>query len=324
MNDYILLYGEKKLEDNICIKNMFKNTRKISLGWIDLDHANNMKIIDEEVKKGIKQIIFFGMEIGWEKLIQDVKEKYSNIKIKVICNTSDSLLYYDYERNNFFDLLELSKKGVVSQIAFLRKGQYSTYSKIGYNCYYLKENYILPKKEVQSKKQNNNKKNIGIYPLNYTWDKNIFNQLCIAKFIDNSVLNYNRLDERMEDFLTTMKIENSPVEIKEINEENIINEIIKNDVTVATTFTEYFHPVFFLSMELGIPCLIGNTIDFFGKDDDDLKSYIVTEAEDNPIINAEKIRTILSNKEKVLNLYKKWKEKYNEEAKENINEFLNI
>lgn len=322
MSDYILLYGEKKLEDNICIKNMFKNTRKINLGWIDLDYVSNMKIIDEEVEKGIKQIIFFGMEIGWKKLIKDVKEKYNDIKIKVICNTSDSLLYYDYERNNFFDLLELSKMGIISQIAFLRKGQYSTYSKIGYNCCYLKENYVLTL-ENGLKKENNNK-SIGIYPLNYTWDKNIFNQLCIAKFIDNSLLNYNRLDERMEDFLATMKIKSSPVEIKEINEENIAKEIIKNDVIIATTFTEYFHPVFFISMELGIPCLVGNTVDFWENENNELRSYLVTETEDNPIVNAEKIKRILSNKEKILELYANWKKQYNKEVEKNINEFLNI
>lgn len=43
-------------------------------------------------------------------MIADVKEKYPDIEIKVICTTQDSLLYYEYERNNFFELLELSKK----------------------------------------------------------------------------------------------------------------------------------------------------------------------------------------------------------------------
>ena len=61
MEKYILLYGDKKKEDNICITNMFKNTREINLGWTDFDYKNNIKIIDEEIEGGVKQIIFFGL-----------------------------------------------------------------------------------------------------------------------------------------------------------------------------------------------------------------------------------------------------------------------
>ena len=130
MKKYILLYSDKKPEDNICLTNMFKNNKKINLGWTDFDYNNNMKVINEEIEKGVKQIIFAGLEIGWGKMIADVKEKYPDIEIKVICTTQDSLLYYEYERNNFFELLELSKKGIVTDIAFLRKGQYETYKNL--------------------------------------------------------------------------------------------------------------------------------------------------------------------------------------------------
>ena len=58
----------------------------------------------------------------------------NNLKIKIICNTQDSLLYYDYERENFFKLLELSKKNIINNIAFLK-------NEIDYMCGF---NYILP------------------------------------------------------------------------------------------------------------------------------------------------------------------------------------
>ena len=157
----------------------------------------------------------------------------------MIANTLDSLLYYEYERNNFFDMLELSKEKVINDIAFLRKSQYEKYKKIGYECSYLIENYQL---NMISESQNIEKKkdeiNLGIYPLNYTWDKNIFNQLCIPKFIENCNLNYNNLDERMQDFLQTMEIKNTPHRIEKISDKNLIEELGKNDVIVATSFTE--------------------------------------------------------------------------------------
>lgn len=321
MNKYIVLYGEKKIEDNVLVTNMFENTKKIALGWTEFDYNSNLNTINEEIKKGIEQIIFFGLEIGWDKLIETIKSENANIKIKVICNTLDSLLYYDYERDNFFRLLEMSKNSIIDDIAFLRKGQYETYSAIGYKCSYLMENYTMNKR-IKLDSQKRDKINVGIYPLNYVWDKNIFNQLSIAKFIENCNLNFNDLDPRMEEFLKKMKIEYVKDKVEEINEENLIKCIQKNDVIIASTFTDYFHTVFFISMEMGIPCLIGNNSDFFDNDDE-LKKYIVTSAEDNPITNSEMVKNILENKEKIQKLYGEWKEKYNQKANKSKEDFFN-
>lgn len=321
MKPYILLYGDKKKEDNICLTNMFENHCPINLGWTDIDYKHNTKIIEDKIKEGIEQIIIAGFEIGWDKMVQNIKKNHPNILIKVICNTQDSLLYYDYERQNFFKLLELSREDIIQEIAFLRRGQYEIYKSLGYNCSYLMENYTLAEDKKINCKANKNVE-LGIYPLNYTWDKNIFNQLCIAKFIENCHLNYNNLDSRMEEFLNTMKISNTPDKIEDINEKKLIEKIAKNDVIVATSFTEYVHPIFFISMELGIPCLIGNNSDFFDEEST-LKNYIVSSTEDNPIINAKMIEKILKEKDKINELYKTWKKEYNIKAQESLKKFLN-
>ncbi len=321
MKKYILLYGDKKPEDNICITNMFEHTKAINLGWTDFDYNYNKKIIDKEIEEGIEQIIFSGLEIGWDKLIKDIKQENPDLIIKVICNTQDSLLYYEYERENFFTLLELSKQGIVSDIAFFRKSQYETYKNLGYNCSYLKENYILKEEKKLSTYTQNEKLNIGIYPLNYTWDKNIFNQLCIGKMLENCNINYNALDERMDDFLETMNILHTQDKIKKIEEDELIQKMSKNDAIVSTSFTDYLHPVFWISMELGIPCLVGNHTDFL-EENVQLKQYVVTTAEDNAIINAELLKKMIQNKEKIHQLYKEWKQEYNKEAEKQLIEFI--
>ena len=84
-NNYIVLYSDKKREDNIMIKSMFSNTIKIDVCWTDSDCDKYIKLIDKYIKeKELKQIIFAGFELGWDKLIQYIKSNYSNIIVKVI------------------------------------------------------------------------------------------------------------------------------------------------------------------------------------------------------------------------------------------------
>ena len=88
MKNYILLYGDKKPEDNICLTNMFERSKPIHLGWTDFDYNHNMNLIQEEIKNGIEQIIFAGLEIGWDRMIEAIKKDYPNVNlIQVIIDT---------------------------------------------------------------------------------------------------------------------------------------------------------------------------------------------------------------------------------------------
>lgn len=327
-DNYIVLYANKKIEDNILLLNMFKNCRQIEICWTEALYMKNLekiRILIKETK--ISQIIFSGLELGWDKLIKSIKQENPHLRIKVICNTSEALLYYDYERNNFFKILELSKKEYINNIAFLKHGQYILYKNLGYNCSFLMQNYRKKTNYAINQSSNNKKINIGIYPLNYTWDKNIFNQLCVAKFLDNSLVNYNKIDERMKEFLDAMKIDNNPINIKKISEEELTKEIIKNDIIISCSFTDYYNPIFFIAMENRIPCIIGNTSNLFeiqDKETIDLKEIIVSDAEDNPITNSNIAKKCIEKKEKVIELYRIWKNKYDKIANQNINEFLKI
>lgn len=55
MEDYLVLYGDKKPEDNICLLNMFKETKKIPIGWTkkDIDEVKQImkKVSSKEKNK---------------------------------------------------------------------------------------------------------------------------------------------------------------------------------------------------------------------------------------------------------------------------------
>ncbi len=327
-DNYIVFYADKKSEDNIVLINMFKYCKQIDICWTESLYMKNIEIIINTINETkVSQIIFSGLELGWDKLIKSIKSEYPQLVIKLICNTSEALLYYDYERDNFFKMLKLANEDYINNIAFLKHGQYILYKNLGYNCSFLMQNYMKNTNSVIEESVINKKINIGIYPLNYTWDKNIFNQLCIGKFLDNSITNYNKINERMKEFLDSMGIDNNPINIKNINEEEIRKEIIKNDIVVSCSFTDYYNPIFFIAMENNIPCIIGNTSNLFEIQDEEtqqLKEIIVTDSEDNPITNSNIVKICLEKKEKVLELYRIWKHKYDKIAKKNINEFLKI
>ena len=205
MKKYMLLYANKKIEDNICLLNMFKNNKEIRIAWTESDINYNVKIVDNLVNEEYVEIILASLEFGWSEFIRRIRKKYPSLKIKVICSTQDSLLYYEYERTNFFELLELSKNKEIDEIGFLRKGQYEVYRDLGYKCSFIYENYTLTKRiDVTSDKSDDIR--LGFYPLNYTWDKNIFNQLCVGKMLDKAIINYNCIDERMIDFLENKEL----------------------------------------------------------------------------------------------------------------------
>lgn len=316
---YLLLYGDKKEEDNILIPFMFKNYQKIPLGWIDKDKKFIKDIIEQKYNEGVNQFIFWGLEVGWNEVIKIAKKKYKNIKIKIICNTTDALLYYDYERENFFELLNLSKEGTVDNIAFLHKGMYETYKKLGYKSSYILENISLEKSKLEL--DVNLEQSIGIYQLGYTWDKNIYNQLSVGKFLDGRIIKYNPLDKKMEEFLKIMKINSQKDLIEEMDAYKIAKIISKNIINVSCDFTDYVHPIALISMECGVPCIIGDTSYLFNTEI--LQRYLVVHSEDNPIRISSKIMDAIDNSKEINEEYKKWKKGYNKKSEDSIIEFLN-
>lgn len=315
---YLLLYGNKKAEDNILIPFMFNNYQEIPLGWIEKDKILIENIINESYEQGIKQVLLWGLEVGWGEVIEKTKKKYPDIKIKVICNTSDALLYYDYERENFFELLDLSRRKIVNDIAFLHKGMYETYSKLGYSSSYILENISLDEEKIELAESK--EKNMGIYHLNYTWDKNIYNQLSVGKFLKDMTINYNPLDKKMEEFLKVMKINSNKDSLNKIDAYEIAKVISKNAINISCDFTDYVHPIALISMECGIPCIIGDTSYLFNTEV--LKKYLVVHSEDNPVKIVEKITNAICRKEEIMEEYKCWKREYNKKAKESIDNFL--
>ena len=74
------------------------------------------------------------------------------------------------------------------------------------------------------------------------------------------------------------------------------------------------------SFESGVPCLIGNNNDYFTNTE--LENYVVVSREDDQEYIKEKILYCIENKEKIMGLYKKWKQEFDKKTKEYVKEFV--
>ena len=87
-------------------------------------------------------------------------------------------------------------------------------------------------KEYSEKQDGKRKveKHIGIYVDNDEWYTNIYNTISTVVFIENSVLNYNLLNDRFLEFIETYNIKSNPSIFSYASIERTMKEFLKNDI----------------------------------------------------------------------------------------------
>lgn len=307
----ILCLTSKNVIENKLIEKMFSNFNVLSSKEIMYLKTNE-----------INQIIIYGVNNNSLKLI-DRLIKIGNIKIKVITDIYEGVLFNHKDKDNYLKILRYLKENKIYKLYFLKKGIYEAYRIHNYNVGYIMPNYIVDNNKYINNINDKNKFIIGAYKNNFNWNNNTINTLSIARFFDNSLLFYNVFDDREKEFLSTFKIENKPLsKFKTI--ENYLNYINSSSIVLDIEFTNNFNLNFMLSAELKIPCLLGNNNDFFNNLNFKYKDIFITSSEDNPYLNSIQIEDMLKNK-KLTNILEElyiWKQKYNDLQKNNIKKVI--
>lgn len=363
----ILLYTNTKEQETAIIKNMLKDVKDIRIeelypvGRLEYKHLKDLKIlkwdiVDINIKyvdgilketlngefDGISksekevQIIIYGIDKGVSKVIRYISEIYPDVKIKLISNTYEGLIFYDYERKNFFKCLELLKENKIHKLYFLKKNIAEAYKNLGYNVSYLMQNYKVDSKLIEETskirnnlksllKENDNNVKIGVYKSNGFWNNNVYNTLSVAKFINNAVLRCNINILRDYEFINKQNINSNIVYFNQRDENKLVREIAKNDIVLDLDFTNNFTVVSLIAMQLKVPFLIGNNQDLFTDLEFKNSDLFVSNSEDNPLENSKKVMEILKNKnkEKLSEELFDWKKEYDKIQENNLNKMLN-
>ena len=204
-----------------------------------------------------------------------------------------------FSRDIFKNILEFYDRNIIDNIICLDNSTYEVLKNSGYKVKYLKL-------DVNSRLEKaKNSKTIGLIGNDYNPNNNIYNELSAVRMIDYS---YVKLLKSMP--ITKHFIKFFDIKAKEFN--NLDEVIMNNDINLYCNFTFNNFELILKSMDMGIPCLLGNT-DFFDNNKI-LKEYLVLESDDDIEEIANRINLVRENKKLILKEYKKFRVDYSKEA----------
>lgn len=321
-------------EDNIVLYNptwlgVANSTKGLFTSIVPLEavkKADREKLIIAINKnKNIKSVIFSQIVDGWTDLIKELKKSNKELKLKVIWHANNFEVISDYTWDLNKKVIDLYDEGYITSIAFVKESMAKFYEKKGYNTYNFLNNVRIDEK-IKSQPKETPKNfmkeeiKIGVYNAHSRELKNIYTQLLVGTYFENAIVDIVPSSKEVIDYAKKIGIKFTDIN-RFIPTEELLKRILENDINVYATFTEC-SPMFPLeSFEMGVPCLIGNNNDYFMGSK--LREYVTVNREDDPEEIYNKIVNVLNNKDEVMKLYREWKEQFDKDLVDKVNEFLN-
>lgn len=305
-----------------------KNSTKYSFGNNILEireqytDKESYMIAQEIVNAGKKMVIFNAFAIGWEKIVKALKEIKPDIIVKLLIHGGNALLSEPYDWNVHNIMLDLYERGMADEICFVKKSLYEFYKAKGYRTSFLMNDVIIPDKEKYIPKQKENDCiKIGLYASGDRWVKNTYNQISAASLVKNAKLDCIPINSKISTLARRYDI-NLTGEENNVPKEEMYRRMANNDINLYVTFTECAPLIPLESLELGTICITGDNHHYFIGTE--LEKYLVVTKEDDIMEIYNKINFALENKDKILELYKKWKKDYSKKAKESFENFIKL
>ena len=298
---------------------LFKNT--VAIKEI-LNKKQIETIVDSIIDSQVKYVIFSSITFGWKTIVEKLKEKNKNIKIKFLWHGSYAMFVERNESYFLYSIMELMDRGLVDSIGFFKESMAEFYKKKGYNAFFVTNN--VNNIEITNKKafkKEEGKVYLGSYAAGDRWGKNTANQLSAASMIKNSIVDIIPTTTLISEFCETMNIQINDKTLGYLPRQELLNRLALNDVNLYVTFTECSPVLPLESLELGVPCITGNNHSYFK--DSKLYEYLVVKSEDDINEIYKKIVYCINNKEEIITLYKEWKKEYDIISKELLDEFIN-
>lgn len=314
-NEYVAVYNSDWLGTTCSTKEAFNSTISINELWSDYEVK---EIANCFATSNIKLIIFSAFSSSWFSLIDIIKEKNPEIRIKILWHGDNAMHLEDYDWEVFKKMFEYLKTKKIVSIGFVKRTMYEFYLKKGYNVEFVMNNVHIDNQKKSTKKESTNTK-IGLYASGDRWVKNFYNQLAAASLVENAEIDCIPLSAKSIEFSKLIDVHLNG-SFKPLKREELLQRMSQNDINIYTTFVECAPMIPLESLELGVPCITGDNHHYW--ENTELEKYLVVPSVDNIFKIYEKIILCLENREKILKLYKEWKKDYDIKSKESIEKFI--
>lgn len=298
--DYVVLLPKCDYDIRKSVEYSFKNVFYLDYE-LTKEHAN---LLINFINEKSKNLILFDYDDFYRLILPYIRKEK---KVKWILKGSISELTDGCVRSIFTNLMEFYDRNIVDEIGCLNKPLCDVLKNAGYKVSHI----IL---DINSKVKKTKKANsIGIIGNDYNSNQNTYNQLSALKLVD---YNYIKIIKNMP--ATNHFINFFNIKEKEVNS---IDEVIKdNFINLYCNFTSNNYELILRSMDMEIPCLLGNC-DIFDKYPK-LKKYLILKSDDDINEIAEKINIIKKDKDIIIKEYKKFREKYSINSIKTIEKLL--
>ncbi len=320
--DYVAFHNKYWLGVTNSTRDLFDSTASIEDVFTEREARKTAEVI---LKGHKKMLIFSGFAKGYSRIIEIIKEHDKDVIIKVLWHGSNALLVEQNDWEAFNLVLFLYKNGNIDEIGFVKKSLYEFFKQKGYRVSFVMNYVDIDKKKIKIKdkyKRKDGEFRIGLYSSLDRWVKNTYNQISAISLFENVKADITPLSMKSFLFAANLGLDTSLSVEHNIPREELLGKMSQNDINVYVTFTECSPMIPLESLELGVPCITGDNHHYF--ENTELEKYLVVTKEDNIMAIYEKIKYALENKDKIIELYKKWKEPYKKNAKKSVEEFLKI
>ncbi|MDD3304266.1 MAG: hypothetical protein PHP54_05050 [Clostridia bacterium] len=319
---YIIFHNPTWLGVTSATKELFTNL--VPLQSIR-DRANVETIVNKILELGVKQVIFSAFDYGWDKIAIRLKELNPNIKLKSFWHGSHSQVIEKINWDTNLLVINLHKQGIIDVMGTCKESLVNFYKAQGY-CTAFIQNTVRFTNEINGrlksvKKNEEPNTRIGLYAAGVNWRKNTYNQMLATSLMENSVLELVPLDYKFKEtaIRNNLNMEGSTSHIKR---EELIAKMASNNLNLYVTFSECAPMLPIESLEAGTVCITGNNHHYF--DNTKLYDYLVVEREDDVISIYEKMKYALENSDKILEIYRNWKDEYDILSKQSVTEFIEM
>ena len=258
------------------------------------ENFDNYNELSSIINENIEEFYFVNFQNVYRKLLPNIGKKVKKINI-FLCDVANFTSVYVLPL--FYDVSEFYERKLIDKICILNNSVYEMMKK-KFNVEKL--NIKLPFNDNINDCSSN--KSIGIIGNDYDPVHNFYNMLTAVSMVnDYDVVKFVPNMNATREFFNHFDIKHEFC--------NNLDEVMNNNfVNLYCNFTNTNPCLVIKSMDMGIPCLLGNT-DLFDNNKK-LKELLVLKSDDDVNEIAFKINNIRDNYDVIFKEYKKWRRDY--------------